>query len=474
MNYFANASVIAEETRAIATSDPVFVLCMGRSGSTLLRFLLDGHPDLACPPETNLPALCGQLAVVWSLIEGAPLSPNRGDTPPEIPDGAIAGMRHMIDMMTESYLARRGKSRFCDKSLSSARFADLLLRLYPQAKFICLYRHPMDMIRSGIEACPWGLTGYGFDQYVAGSPGNVVLALARYWLDNATAIAAAEERHPDRCHRVRYEDMVTDPEKIADGIYRFLDIPPAPGIAAECFSSEHERFGPADHKIWATSRITADSVGKGESIPAGLIPPPFSTAINELALKLGYRPIDDEWGTPGQPADPRLPETVATAATGSDPDRITRYGIYGDSQVRRLDEQVKQAIGFTLPLSDPALIGNFLLVSRDSMGNEESWLVNPGARSVTQFDDANVGSDEDEDEDEDEVVWNVLGAPETWESVISGRLNLQTALRRYDLRYCSNDGEEPFITDTRLSLLASLLGLNARQSINRPEAGVTK
>jgi hypothetical protein len=26
--------------------DPVFVLCMGRSGSTLLRFLLDAHPDL--------------------------------------------------------------------------------------------------------------------------------------------------------------------------------------------------------------------------------------------------------------------------------------------------------------------------------------------------------------------------------------------------------------------------------------------
>ena len=55
-------------------ADPVFVLCMGRSGSTLLRFLLDAHPELACPPETSMPALCGQLAVVWSLIEGAPLA----------------------------------------------------------------------------------------------------------------------------------------------------------------------------------------------------------------------------------------------------------------------------------------------------------------------------------------------------------------------------------------------------------------
>ena len=65
--------------------EAVFVLCMGRSGSTLLRFLLDAHPDLACPPETSLPALCSQLAVVWSLIEGAPLAAERGDAPPRVP-----------------------------------------------------------------------------------------------------------------------------------------------------------------------------------------------------------------------------------------------------------------------------------------------------------------------------------------------------------------------------------------------------
>ena len=113
------------------SADPVFVLCNGRSGSTLLRFLLDEHPELACPPETNLPALCGQLATVWSLIEGAPLSANRGDEPPEIPDAAIAGIRATMNMMLGSYLRRRGKKLYCDKSLGAAPFADLLLRVYP-------------------------------------------------------------------------------------------------------------------------------------------------------------------------------------------------------------------------------------------------------------------------------------------------------------------------------------------------------
>ncbi len=184
------------------------MLCMGRSGSTLLRFLLDTHPDLACPPETNIPALCSQLAVVWSLIEGAPLSAERGDAPPQVPDAAVKGIRRMLDEMTGSYLVRRGKRLFCDKSLGSARSAGLLQRIYPRARFVCVYRHPMDMISSGLEACPWGLNGYGFDRYIADSPGNAVLALARYWLDNAIAIAAVEEAHPGQCHRVRYEDLV--------------------------------------------------------------------------------------------------------------------------------------------------------------------------------------------------------------------------------------------------------------------------
>ena len=54
-----------------AGDDPVFVLCAGRSGSTLLRFLLDAHPDLACPPETRLPWLARQLATAWTVIEDA-------------------------------------------------------------------------------------------------------------------------------------------------------------------------------------------------------------------------------------------------------------------------------------------------------------------------------------------------------------------------------------------------------------------
>ena len=283
----------------------MFVLCHGRSGSTLLRFLLDAHPQLACPPETNLPAMAAQLATVWSLIEGAPLSAERGDEPPVIPDAAIAGVRRTMDEMTGSYLARRGKERYCDKSLGTARFAELLLRVYPEARFLCLYRHPMDVIASGIEACPWGLNGYGFDSYIAATPGNVVWALARFWLDGAGATLAAEEKFAASCHRVRYEDLVDGPEAVMAGIFEFLGVPPEPGISRRCFSADRERFGPADYKIWHTSQVSRSSVGRGWSLPAAMIPPQDKQALRELTGKLGYLTVDDDWGTAGVPADLR-------------------------------------------------------------------------------------------------------------------------------------------------------------------------
>ena len=74
-----------------ASADPVFVLCMGRSGSTLLRFLLDAHPELACPPETMLP--CAVRAAVGGVVadRGRPARGGTGGTLP--PRGAGRGDR---------------------------------------------------------------------------------------------------------------------------------------------------------------------------------------------------------------------------------------------------------------------------------------------------------------------------------------------------------------------------------------------
>jgi hypothetical protein len=429
--------------------DPVFVLCMGRSGSTLLRFVLDAHPELACPPETSLPALCGQLAVVWSLIEGAPLSEVRGDTPPVVPDPAVAGIRHMVDLMTGSYLQRRGKRRFCDKSLGSARFADLLVRAWPEAKFLCLYRHPMDVIRSGLDACPWGLNGYGFDPYIGGSPGNAVLALARYWLDNASAIAAAEEQFSDRCHRVRYEDLTAEPAATAAGIFDFLEVGPVNDIEQLCLAAEHERFGPGDHKIWHTSAITTGSVGGGESVPIGLIAPPVLEGINELAGRLGYVPIGEKWGTAGMPGELRADVTV-TAQVSSSTSSI-HAGVVSLLAERLHGALARIDTAFATRWAE-CLAGEFTVAIRSPGGRDEvCWQVDlAGQRLAEAARDAGL---------EDDADWSVVGSPRAWETVLSGERNLSAALRACELRYCDLGDAQVATSAARIAMLAELLGL---------------
>jgi hypothetical protein len=452
----AQAPVPQTARSAHAFPDPVFVLCNGRSGSTLLRFLLDAHPELACPPETNLPGLCVQLATVWSLIEGAPLSANRGDEPPEIPDAAITGVRETMDRMVGSYLARRGKKRYCDKSLGSARFVPLLARVYPQARFICLYRHPMDVIASGAEACPWGLNGYGFDPYIAATPGNMVLALANFWADNVRTTLAAEEQFADQCFRLRYEDLVADPEAVTAALFDFLGVTPAPGISAACFSAERERFGPGDHKIWYTSQISADSVGRGWSVPTAMIAPPLLAVINEINGKLGYLPVDGDWGTTEPPADLRVPAPGATRPAAEDagdaPDEPPRSAPLAAKL--RAGLQARPGTSGTGPtgrFADERFIA--VALTGNARCPAEYWLVDLGQGTVTA-----AGKKAQEDSD-----WDVIGSWEIWERIISRKVNLSAAMRSCELRYCDNGETSALIADARIGLIARILGLASWQ-----------
>jgi hypothetical protein len=408
--------------------------------------------------------MAGQLATVWSLIEGAPLSANRGDEPPVIPDAAIAGVRRTMDEMTAGYLARRGKRRYCDKSLGTARFAELLLRVYPEAKFLCLYRHPMDVIASGIEACPWGLNGYGFDPYIASTPGNMVWALASFWIDSASAALAAEERFAASCYRVRYEDLVADPETVADGIFEFLGVPPQPGISGRCFSPERERFGPADYKIWHTSKISAGSVGRGWSVPAGMIPAPVRQAMSELTGKLGYLPVDEKWGTAAVPADLRVAEGepaagaavtragLADAAVAAQRPGVAVIGDHLRAGLARAGGEFSRRWGACS--REPFMIVTTPPAGAGVGGREGRWRVDLAAGVVTDV----TGSDGDD------TAWDVVGSLDAWQAVLAGHTNLGVAMRRCELRYCDADEGDtadsgPVLAELRLGMLAELLGI---------------
>lgn len=432
---------------------PVFVLCSGRSGSTLLRFLLDAHPELGCPPENSLPALCAQLARVWSPAMGVPVTQNGGHPVPAVPETAIAGVRRCMDLIIDAYLARAGKHRYCDKNLGTAQHAELLLRVYPEAKFLCLYRHPMDVIASGVEACPWGLHSHGFEPYIAANPGNSVHALARYWADYAGAILAIEDKFPARCHRVRYEDLVADPETVAAAAFDFLGVPAVPGISQRCFSLERERGGASDYKIWSTERVTADSVGRGWQVPANLIQAPVKATINDLAGRLGYIPVDDDWGTRARPADLR-----ARADQGRE------QATPAPSPVPASAQLVAGRLQAGLCGTDEEFTRRWKPYSQESFQVEVTL---PGGASVWWRADPAAGGGDGSAagaagrQPSGSADWAITAPAQAWEQVIRHGVNLGVAFRRFGMRYTDSGdaGAGSVVADTRVAMLAELLGI---------------
>jgi len=446
-------------------ADPVFVFSTARSGSTLTRFLLDAHPELACPPETGLPELCARLARMWTLLAAGQLP----DESMEVPDPVIAGIRHTVDLIVGPYLASHGKQRYCEKTMEAAKHTDLLLRVFPRAKFVCLYRHPMDVITSVLEACPWGLKGLGleFDSYTASSPGNSVLALARYWADSTARTMAVEDKFPERCHRVRYEDLVVDPETTASRIFEFIGVPPAAGISTGCFTTDRQRFGPADFKIWNTSKITTDSVGRGWSVPAYQIDPPTTARLNELADRLGYVRIERSWGGGPAPVDLRVSVGEHAAPPPASPPGATR-------QLSRALLQLGDLLQAGLfRISDrfvrqwePCSADTFMIIgtSTDDAGASARWRVDLAAKIVSL---ASAG----QAEQNGSATWQIVGCAEAWEKVLSGRANLGVLLRQRELRYCDT-GEARSVGLRRIAMLTDLLGLTSwRTSQPRPSVG---
>lgn len=276
-----------EPTNDTADAAAAFIACTARSGSTLLRLLLDAHLELSCPSETDVAVLAASYV---RIADGLGLEPAEGR----------AGARRAVEELMGRYVARRNTARWCDKSLSNVFHLPLLAELFPRATIICLYRHGMDMIQSGLQSSPWGLADYGFAQVAAMFPTNSVAALAAYWVDRTARMIDFGERHPERCLHIRYEDLVADPTAVLGSCFERLGVGAMAPTAG--FSSAAGGTGPGDYRIWYTDEIRNDAVGKGAVVPADQIAEPLRGQMNALLSRLSYAVVDDWWGSAGGPS----------------------------------------------------------------------------------------------------------------------------------------------------------------------------
>jgi hypothetical protein len=224
---------------------------------------------------------------MWASIEGS-------DGWPTLSDEARATIVTTLATPLEKFARQRGKKVWCDKSASNIPGTELLLELFPAARFICLYRHPMDVIASGLAASRWGFSSFGFDPYARMSTDNFVRALAVYWYDQVAAIRRFERKHGDRCTRVYFETLVSAPETTGRVLCDGLGIDWDPALMRPDFGSL-EDYGNGDFKLPYSRDIDAKRMGRGHTVPVAMIPPEFLLVINTLLAELEYAQIGMDW-----------------------------------------------------------------------------------------------------------------------------------------------------------------------------------
>ena len=316
---------------------PIFILCCARSGSTLLRYVLDAHPDLACPPEMHLGRLCEDLRWSISLAHGYEVStqgPIRMEVERTTPAVVLEKCRQAIDTIMADYLDRVGKPRWCDKSVVNIDHLPLLHEVFPDAKFVCLYRNCMDVVHSGLEVSRLGFSAYGFAGHVAKRLDNTVGALVDYWCDNVERIHAFEQENPGVAYRLRYEDLVLDPDATLPPLLRFLGLREDPGLADRVFKVPHQH-GPGDTNIAYARKIDTKSIGKGSGLSVRQLSAKDMARANALLADLDYAPIDEHWDSRPSPYVPAAAAPPADAVR--EPDAMPP-----DIALRKLGEMVNR------------------------------------------------------------------------------------------------------------------------------------
>lgn len=210
---------------------PLFIVGVDRSGTTLLRVLLDRHPDLAIPPESHfIPAMwdrrrkygrndrvddidrfLGDLANdkyfgLWSI----PIDTVRR----ELANLPQPDFRLAMDAVFRAYAHTSGKRYWGDKTPDYVKYLPLLGQLFPTARFIHIIRDGRDVALSMIEL-----------QRRHRRAATVGFIWARrIRLGRKEGQRLGSERYME----VRYEDLVRNPRAELIRTCRFLQLPYAP------------------------------------------------------------------------------------------------------------------------------------------------------------------------------------------------------------------------------------------------------
>jgi len=246
-----------------AAHEGIIVLGAPRSGTTLLRRLLDAHPHIACPPETNVFSACGRFLRSERIAEGVRVGPVEGLGFAGFARDAVLGrLRELAFGFHREYAQRQGKPRWASKTAFDAFYLDEIEALCGEhAAFVCIQRHGVDVACSLRELSDKN-GGYLHELhgYVVRHP-MVLEAFAHAWVDLARALAAFAQRHPRNALLVRYEDLSAAPDATMAQIMSFLGETWSPDLQSQALGKRDD-VGLGDWKTYGRQTVDASSVGR--------------------------------------------------------------------------------------------------------------------------------------------------------------------------------------------------------------------
>lgn len=193
------------------SNEPIFVIGMPRSGTTLVERIISSHPDVYSAGEL--------------MNFGVALKRASGSRTPLLLDADTIGRVHELDWAAvgEDYLASTRPAtghtpRFIDKLPHNFLYAGWIARALPNAKIICLRRDPLDTCLSNFRqlfATQSPYYAYSFDLDDTG----------RYYALFDRLIAHWQRAFPGRILEVRYEDLVDTQETSSRQLLEFCGLP---------------------------------------------------------------------------------------------------------------------------------------------------------------------------------------------------------------------------------------------------------
>lgn len=206
---------------------PLFLLSLPRSGSTLLQRILGSHEAVTTSPEPWL-----LLPQVYALRESGAFA-EYGQVPSSrairefagrLPGGADSYLDALRAFAMDLYgrAAEGDAEYFLDKTPRYHFIADDLFRIFPDARFVFLWRNPLSVVSSIVDtwsAGRWKLERWHADLFEG--PPNLVRALGE---------------HRDRSVALRFEDLVGSPNRALTDLFAYLGLSFDPGVL-EGFSS---------------------------------------------------------------------------------------------------------------------------------------------------------------------------------------------------------------------------------------------